>query len=263
MTKILSIVSGKGGVGKTTTTINLAMALSSYGKNVAVVDANLTTPNVGVYLGVHSVPVSLHDVLLGKNKLIDAMYQHPSGVKIIPGDIGVSSLDGINLEALDDALLDLEGVMDYVLIDGAAGLGEEAAKAISVSDGVIIVTNPEMPAVTDALKALKLVNDLRKPVTGVVINRFRRDGLDMEVKEVEKILEFPVVGAVEEDSSIREALVQRNAVFLTHPKSEASKNYKRLAAKLLDVKYEEEKKVVNLKELFEKFIEGIKSVGVK
>ncbi|MAF50630.1 MAG: septum site-determining protein MinD [Nanoarchaeota archaeon] len=264
MTKILTIVSGKGGVGKTTTTINLAMALNSYGKSVAIVDANLTTPNIGIYLGVHSVPVSIHDVLQNKNKLLDAMYQHPSGVKVIPGDIGFSSLDEINLEALDDALLDLEGVMDYVLIDGAAGLGEEAAKAISVCDGVIVVTNPEMPAVTDALKAVNLVGELRKPVTGVVINRFKRDGLDMEVNEIEKILEFPVVGAVEEDSKIRESMVKRNAVFEIHPKTEASRNYKRLAARLLDVEYNDRnEKVADLMEIFKKLFKDIKDYGKK
>jgi septum site-determining protein MinD len=254
MTKIFTIVSGKGGVGKTTTTINLAMALNSYGKNVVVVDANMTTPNVGLYLGVHSVPVSLHHVLQGKEKILEAMYRHPSGVKIVPGDISFSSLDGLNLEALDDSLLDLEGVMDYVLIDGAAGLGEEASKAVSVADGVLIVTNPELPAVTDALKAVQLVNELRKPVTGVVINRFKRDGFDMTVQEIEKLLDFPVIGAVEEDKAVRESIHMKNAIFMTHPKSEASRNFKRLAAKLLDVPYEEEIVAVNwiekLRDLF-------------
>ena len=241
MTKILTVVSGKGGVGKTSTAINLAMALNEYGKTVAVVDANMTTPNVGIYLGVPTVPISLHHVLQGKNKIMDATYEHPSGVKIIPGDIGFSSLDGLDLENLDDALLDLEGIVDYVLIDGAAGLGAEAAKAVSVADGVLIVTNPEMPAITDALKAIRLVNELRKPVTGVVVNRFKRDGMDMSTHEIEKILEYPIVGAVEEDKNIRESIFLKNALFLTHPESEGSKNFKRLAAKLLDIPYNERK----------------------
>lgn len=251
MTKILTIVSGKGGVGKSTTTINLGMALNEYGKSVAIVDANMTTPNIGIYLGVPTVPVALHHVLQGKNKIMDATYQHPSGIKVIPGDISFSSLDGLDLENLDDALLDLEGIVDYVLIDGAPGLGSEAAKAVSVADGVIIVTNPEMPAVTDALKAVRLVNELRKPVTGIVINRFRRDGMDMSVQEIQKILEYPVVGAIEEDVNIRESIFLKNALYLTHPDSEGSKNFKRLAAKLLDIPYRERK--VKSLTFFEKF----------
>jgi septum site-determining protein MinD len=258
MTKILTVVSGKGGVGKSTTTINLAMALNEYGKSVAVVDANMTTPNVGIYLGVPTVPVSLHHVLQGKNKIMDATYEHPSGVKIIPGDISFSSLDGLDLENLDDALLDLEGIVDYVLIDGAAGLSEEAAKAVSVADGVLIVTNPEMPAITDALKAVRLVNDLRKPVTGIVVNRFKRDGMDMTTHEIEKILEYPIIGAVEEDKNIRESVFLKNALFLTHPGSDGSKNFKRLAAKLLDIPYRERKeKSFNFLDRVNKFINRI------
>lgn len=254
MTKILAIVSGKGGTGKTTTAINLGMALASYGKNVAVVDANLTTPNIGIYLGVASVPVSLHSVLQGKNKLMEAIYEHSSGIKIIPGDIGFSKLEDVDLESLEDALLDLEGLVDYVLVDGAPGLNEDAIKAISVCDGVLVVTNPEMPALTDALKAVRLVNELRKPVTGVVVTRFRDDGLDMPINEIEKMLEFPVIGAIEEDENIRKSIFMKNGVFLTHPESKASKNYQRLAARLLDIPYKEEKVKVNfldkIKELF-------------
>ncbi|MAG52974.1 MAG: hypothetical protein CMH62_03360 [Nanoarchaeota archaeon] len=258
MTKIITIVSGKGGVGKTTTTINLSMAMNSYGKNTAIIDANMTTPNIGIYLGVPTVPVSIHQVLQGKNKLMEAMYKHPSGVKIVPGDIAYSSLDEIDLESLDDALLDLEGVMDYVLVDGAAGLGEEAAKAISVSDGVLIVTNPEMPAVTDALKAVKLVNDLRKPVMGVVINRFKRDGIDMGVTEIEKMLEFPVIGAVVDDVNIRKSIAEKNAVFLSSPDCEASEGYSKLAAKLIGVKYREKEKTLSFLEQIKELFNGIR-----
>ena len=117
MTKIFTIVSGKGGVGKTTTSINLSIALSSYGKNIALIDANLTTPNVGLYLGVPAVPTSLHHVLQGKKKLMDAIYSHKSGIKIVPGDISFSSLNDIDLEMLEDSLLDLEGLVDFVLVD--------------------------------------------------------------------------------------------------------------------------------------------------
>ena len=262
MTKILTIVSGKGGVGKSTTTINLGMALNEYGKSVAIVDANMTTPNIGIYLGVPTVPVTLHHVLQGKNKIMDATYKHSSGVKVIPGDISFSSLDGLDLENLDDALLDLEGLVDYVLIDGAPGLGEEAAKAISVADGVIIVTNPEMPAVTDALKTAKLVNEFRKPVTGLVINRFKRDGMDMSVHEIEKILEYPVIGAIEEDKNVRESIFLKNALYLTHPDSEGSRNFKRLAAKILDIPYRERKiKSLTFFERFNDFLANLLGRG--
>ena len=94
--KLLTIISGKGGVGKTTTAINLGAALNSFGKEVIVVDANLTTPNVGLHLGAPIVPVNLNHVLLGKAKISDAIYEHESGTKIIPSSLSVKELRRLN-----------------------------------------------------------------------------------------------------------------------------------------------------------------------
>jgi len=96
MAKIITITSGKGGVGKTTTAINLGAALNSFGKDVVILDANLTTPNVGLHLGAPIVPVSLNHVLLGKADLEDAIYEHESGTKIIPSSLSVKELKRLN-----------------------------------------------------------------------------------------------------------------------------------------------------------------------
>src|SRR3989338_3248141 len=96
MTKIITITSGKGGVGKTTTAINLGAALNAFGKEVIIVDANLTTPNVGLHLGAPLVPVSLNHVLLGKADITDAIYEHASGTKIIPSSLSVKELKRID-----------------------------------------------------------------------------------------------------------------------------------------------------------------------
>jgi septum site-determining protein MinD len=91
MTRFISIISGKGGVAKTTTSINLGAALSYFGKDVIVVDANLTTPNIGVHLGVPVVPVHLHHALQGKHNIRDAVYMHPGGTKFVPASIALST----------------------------------------------------------------------------------------------------------------------------------------------------------------------------
>ena len=96
MAKLITITSGKGGVGKTTTAINIAAALNAQGKEVVVLDANLTTPNIGLHLGAPIVPVSLNHVLLGKAKLSDAIYEHESGTKIIPSSLSVKELKRLN-----------------------------------------------------------------------------------------------------------------------------------------------------------------------
>src|SRR3989304_5349675 len=96
MSRIITITSGKGGVGKTTTSINLATALNFFGKEVIIVDANLTTPNVGLHLGAPIVPISLNHVLQGKAKIQDAIYEHESGTKILPSSLSISELRKIN-----------------------------------------------------------------------------------------------------------------------------------------------------------------------
>src|SRR3989344_2697570 len=146
MTKVITITSGKGGVGKTTTAINLAAALNAFGKEVIIVDANLTTPNVGLHFGAPIVPVNLNHVLLGKAKIADAIYEHESGTKIIPSSLSVKELRNINHSKLKDIGKKLKRLADIIIYDSAAGLGEEAIAAMEAADELIIVTNPEIPA---------------------------------------------------------------------------------------------------------------------
>src|SRR3989338_3244179 len=144
MTKVITITSGKGGVGKTTTAINLATALNSFGKEVIIVDGNLTTPNVGLHLGAPIVPVSLNHVLLGKAEIGDAIYEHESGTKVVPSSLSIKELRRLDHGKLKEVSRKLKKIADYVILDSAAGLGEEAIAAMEAADELIIVTNPEI-----------------------------------------------------------------------------------------------------------------------
>ena len=240
MTKIIGIISGKGGVGKTTSAINLGSALNFFGKDVTVVDAILTTPNIGVYLGVPVAPVTIHHVLQGKNHISDSIYLHPSGTKIVPGSIALKDLSNIDPGKLKNKMLDLVGLTDICLIDGAAGLGKEAISAIEASDELLIVTNPELPAITDALKAVKLAEKVGIPIIGAILTRVKLDGLDMTITNVEEMLEVPVLGVIPEDTAVRKAMVSKNTIIDSYPKSSSSIAYKKLAAKLIGEDYQED-----------------------
>ena len=87
MTRIIAVAGCKGGVGKTTMSANLGAALAALDRDTIIIDANLTTPNLGLHLGIPLYPVTLHDVLKGKNNIKDAIYEHESGAKIIPAGI--------------------------------------------------------------------------------------------------------------------------------------------------------------------------------
>ena len=237
--KVITITSGKGGVGKTTTAINLGAALNSFGKEVIVVDANLTTPNVGLHLGAPIVPVNLNHVMQGKAKVTDAIYEHESGTKIIPSSLSVRELRNINHEKLKEIAKKLRTMADYVLFDSAAGLGDEAICSIQAADELIIVTNPEITAVTDALKTIKLAHELGKPVKGVIITRVRGDKNEMAISNIKEMLDIPVLGVVPEDRNILASLRHKDAILHTYPFSRASLAYKRIASKMAGISYKE------------------------
>ncbi len=239
MAKVYAIISGKGGVGKTTTTINLGTSLNYLGKDVIIVDGNFTTPNLGIHLGAPIVPVTLNHVLNNQAKLHEAIYEHESGTKVMPSSLSLRDSEKINYKKLPEIAKSLKKITDYVLIDSAAGLGEEAQIAMDSADEIIVVTNPEMSAVTDALKTIKIAEEKNKPVRGVIITRYSGKRVDMSLVNIKDMLEVPVLGIIPEDDAVRESQVLKNAVIHTHPKSRASKNYintsKRLLGESMDI----------------------------
>ncbi len=239
MSKIITVTSGKGGVGKTTSAINLGIALTSFGKSVVILDANLTTPNIGLHLGAPLVPVNLNHVLAGKASIFDAVYEHESGAKIVPSSLSVNDLKNTNHKKLREIGKKLRKVADYVIFDSAAGLGPEAVSAINASDELLIVTNPEIPAVADALKTSKLSEQLGKKVRGVIVTRSKNSKNEMPISNISDMLELPILGVVPEDESAQAALAMKNALVLTHPKSKAARAYRQLAAKIAGIDYKE------------------------
>jgi septum site-determining protein MinD len=246
MSKLITITSGKGGVGKTTTAINLGAALNFFGKEVVILDANLTTPNVGLHLGAPLVPVSLNHVLSGKANVIDAIYEHESGTKIVPSSLSVKELRSINHSRLKEVGKKLKKIADYVIYDSAAGLGDEAIASLEAGDELIIVTNPEIPAVTDALKTAKVIEGMGKKVKGVIVTRVRGAKHEMPVANIQEMLELPILGVIPEDENMQEALAMKDALIHTHPKSRAARAYLRVAAKLAGINYKEKSWLQNL-----------------
>ena len=237
MGKLITITSGKGGVGKTTTAINLATAINSFGKETIIVDANLTTPNVGLHLGAPIVPISLNHVLLGKAKISDSIYEHESGTKIIPSSLSINELRRLNQHKLKEVGRKLRKMADMVIFDSAAGLGDEAVAAIQSADELVIVTNPEIPAVTDALKTSKLIEQLGRKVVGVIVTRVSGAKTEMPIENISEMLELPILGVVPEDRRIQQSLVMKDAIVHTFPKSRVAQEYKKIAAKLINKEY--------------------------
>jgi len=228
MTRIIGVVSGKGGVGKTTLVSNLGASLAKEGYNVAIVDANLTGANLGLHYGLISYPISVHDVMKKNASLSDAVYKHPSGVDIVPASLSFEDIldtPPVNIGAEIKATFSDK---DYVLIDAATGLDRETLNAIDMCDEFIIVTHPELPTISDALRTKSIINKYEKKLAGIVLNRVTKKD-ELKKDYIASFFKLPVLGVIPEDSSIRRSIELKNPIVLQNPKHKISLEIRKIA----------------------------------
>lgn len=254
MSRIIVITSGKGGVGKTTTSINLAAAMRYFGRDVLVIDGNLSTPNVGLHLNSPEVPINLNHVIRGKAEPFEAVYEHESGVKIMPASLSIEELKKTDPSKLKELKKDFKKLADTIIVDSSAGLGHEASSAIELADDLIIVTNPEMPAIADALKTIKLAEKMKKSVLGVIVTRVQKDTIELPADVVKEMLEVPILGMVPEDLAIKRSIRNKDIAVNSEGKSSAARAYKEIAAKILNVPYDSNKDRENLLDKFSRWL---------
>ena len=231
MTEVISFISGKGGVGKTTLVSNIGTALAEMGKKVLVIDGNLSGANLGIHLGLSNFyPFSLNDVLRGYVSITHAVYRHYLGLDVIPASL--TDIE-VNPKRLKYVLKGVIGKKDYILIDSAAGIDNEVRAAVEASDKAVLVTNPEIPAILDALRAKALVEKHKREAAGVVLNKVRKEKHEVRKNEVEEMLSLPVIGEISNHKKVREAIALRLPVVYHSPYSKPSLEIKRLSHRLI------------------------------
>ncbi len=235
MTRVIGIISGKGGVGKTTSVVNLSAALMEFKKNVIAVDADIKMSGLGLHLGMYHFPITLNDVLMNRGKLFEALYIHSSGIKIIPASL---SSEDVNIYKLKEVLEDPFLENNIVLIDGSPGLERNTMSLLKVCPEILIVTTPEIPAVADALKTVSACKKTNTKSIGVIVNMYKNRELNQVTpKEIESVFGLPVVGVVPEDKDIKKGIFKGVPGVLINPYSPASIAYKKIAAHLIGETY--------------------------
>jgi septum site-determining protein MinD len=240
MTSIIGVVSGKGGVGTTTVTINVGCALTSFGRDCVVIDGDLNKSNIGMQLGSPIVEKTFHDVLLGKHRIHDSAYMHSSGLKMIIGDSNAKYKLKIKSDNFKETVFNLVGATEVVLIDCGNGFSEETRHAIQSVDKLIIVVEADLVAVMDTLKVVEFAKENAIELVGVIINKHYDDGINLSDKNVEQILSVPIIGVVPFDHDVRKSLHLNHPVCYSHPDSHATISFKKIAAKLIGEAYEHE-----------------------
>ncbi len=236
-TRIIGILSGKGGVGKTTVVVNLGIVLSlNYKKNVVVVDCNVTSSHLALYLGVYYYPVTINEVLRGRLKM-DGAIQDIQGLKVIPASLTLESLKGIDISKLKKAVKDLRGKVEFVILDAAPGLGRETLAVANASDEIILVTTPHVPPVTDCLRIKKWCVEREIPIRGIVVNMVTKAHYELSEEEIESMLDLPVLCSIPFDRSVLKALGLKLPIVVLNPYSKVSQAFIKLACEILGMEY--------------------------
>jgi len=206
--KVITITSGKGGVGKTTITANLGAAMAAQGSKVVCIDADIGLRNLDVILGLENrIVYDLVDVVEGRCRLRQAMIRDKRlpGLFLIPAaqtrdKTAVSPSDMVNL--CDELRAD----QDWILIDSPAGIERGFRNAIAPSDFVIVVTNPEVSAVRDADRIIGLIEAEEKGPPDLIINRLNLDmvrrGDMITTEDVVELLAVKLIGIIPEDERV-------------------------------------------------------------
>jgi flagellar biosynthesis protein FlhG len=239
---VLAITSGKGGVGKTNVTINVAIAMARLGLRVGVLDADFGLGNVDVLLGI--APVShVGHVVAGEKHLKDIVVRGPHGITIIPASSGLQSMTSLTgvqrdrlLAALDLACREL----DFLLIDTAAGISDNVMEMLKLAERVVLVTSLEPSAIVDAYALTKVLTgaDAAKDI-GVVVNRARTaEEAGLAFRQLEtatrRFLKRSVsyYGHIADDPAVRESVLVQRAIVDHLPQSPASRCYRIVASRL-------------------------------
>jgi flagellar biosynthesis protein FlhG len=240
--KIITLTSGKGGVGKTVTATNLGLCLAATGKRVVLVDADLGLANVDVLLGINR-PYNIFHVLSGQVSLNEIIVEHPAGLQIIPGGSGIGKLANMTefeRQHLMEILSDLQNSADVVIFDTSAGINRNVMAFVDLADLVMVVTTPDPAAITDAYAMIKTavgqqIQGRLCVLMNRVTSRHEARACQQRLSQVtRKFLDTAIfdAGYILEDPHVAEAVRARKPFVLEYPKCQASYCMMSLAAKL-------------------------------
>lgn len=242
-TKIYSVISGKGGVGKTNFSINLAIKLQQKNKKVLILDADIGMSNANILLG---IPATLHlsEVIKGEAGLEDIIIEGPGGINLISGGTDLFLIETLDKDEQLDIIKSLEalGKYDVIIIDNGAGINNHSLTFSSFADELILVTTPEPTAITDAYRILKASNLYNiKSQANVVINQIVETSQGQESfnklqSTCKKFLDLDIkfLGYIFNDVRVNKSIMEQNPLVLMYPKALASENIDIIAKKLLD-----------------------------
>ncbi|MTK11268.1 MAG: MinD/ParA family protein [Clostridiaceae bacterium] len=257
--KIITVTSGKGGVGKSNFVVNLSIALQKMGNKVLIFDADMGLGNDDVLMG-FLPKYNVYDVIFGGKKIEEVLVEGPFGVKLLPGGTGVSKIEQMTDKQRDSFLAKLTCLedLDYIIMDTGAGVNRDVLGFISCCEELIVITTPEPTSLTDAYSLLKAVSHFKiRDNAKVIVNR------TIESKEGESTfnkfnnavskflnIDLQYLGYLSDDKKLVQAVRKQQPFLISYPNSDVAKDLNYIAGKIIGL--ETDKKESSIQDFFKK-----------
>ncbi|SHO49842.1 MinD/ParA family protein [Anaerocolumna xylanovorans] len=248
LARVVTVTSGKGGVGKSNLSVNLGIQLCRMGKRVIILDADFGLANVEVMLGIRP-KYNLADIIYGSKGLQEIITKGPENLMFISGGSGIQELSNITkgqISFLNEKLYELDEIADIIIIDTGAGITDSVLEFVMASSEVLLVITPEPTSITDAYALLKVLNkreDFNSDMTSIkmIANRINseEEGRSLYNKMnlvVEKFLTIKLeyLGGIPQDSNVSRSVMQQKPYSVLYPNSPSSRAVSVLAKALCD-----------------------------
>ncbi len=248
LARVITVTSGKGGVGKSNTAINLAIHFKKMGKRVIILDADFGLANIEIMFG--AVPKhNLCDLIYQGKSIRDIITWGPGEVGFISGGSGIAGMSNLSVDYLNyiiQNLAELDTIADIIIVDTGAGISDAVLEFLVASGEVLIITTPEPTSITDSYSLLKALGRHPRYVPGntsikMIANRVEKEEEGQILYKklyavVQRFLKLPMsyLGSIPQDQKLSRAVMQQVPVSIADPNAKSSIAYERIAARLLD-----------------------------
>lgn len=245
--RVITVTSGKGGVGKSNVSVNLAIQFKKLGKRVIIFDADFGLANIEVIFGI--VPkYNMFDMIYDNKDIVDILTQGPLGIEFISGGSGVQELmklDKNQIKYMIEKLYELDRLADIIIIDTGAGISDSVLDFVMSSNEVLLVTTPEPTAITDAYAVLKAIKKRDPKVNekdiNLLVNRtdYQQEGEEI-FQKLNKVtrkyldLSLTYIGSLPNDKLLVKAVVEQKPVTMLYPKANVTKGFEILADRMIN-----------------------------
>jgi len=267
--RVITITSGKGGVGKTNFSINLAINLAKIGKKVVIIDADFGLANIEVLFGIMP-KYSLADILKGTKSIQDVLTDGPMGIKFISGGSGLKELSNITERQMAYFINNfsyLDSISDIIIVDTGAGISKSVINFIKASDETIIITTPEPTSITDAYALIKTIKEENShasnemPEFKMVVNRVDEEEEGTEIynkinRASSQFLKVSIenLGCIPYDRYLVKAVKHQKPATILYPECEFSKAIRKISYNIMDIKIETTQSQTGIKGFMKKLI---------